>query len=670
VDVTRRPADTTRSTFGLRIGTHEALLAVADADGSRLVGDGRGLPVRIGLSADGRRIGDAVDPNGESLVVSPREPFMADPQDGDRGEPFGPERRDDPDALPITDFLAAARERWLAALDDRDDAAPIVVSIPGAYDAEDERRFLVAVSAAGFDPVGGVREPLPTAYDAGYHRGEDGPYLALRVGPYWFDAAIVEPTESDRIRTLARSSRADAGTELFERTLARWLRENHPGAVPEADATVRASIRNAVERRTHADEESVPLFDGAVDLDDAILDRAWEGVAADLGETLRGLLDDAGVDPADIDDVGISGHGTAYPVVVRACEGSIGGTVRRSERDDPWDAPSARGAARIGSLVDDVTAVDGTLRRPLVVETLTPDGADYRRLPANPADEPSRIVVQTTEDDQTRGRFRVGAKHRSTGAVDPIAAFEVGGLPTAPAGDVRLELEFDPEDTTPSGCDCTASLRDGTNDADAALTVTRLSLSEMGSEAETAGPWFTPAGREVDDLDVPDRDRFEPAYRWDPDAAAYESLSPKRTIDRLVHIRNGLQRAANGGGISGSALSTRVNKLDVGLQRSGVEIIDPDPGEEIDDTAHRIEAMEPAPKPEGTIVEVREPGYRIDDSAESYARVVVSEGPPDDDGENVDGGEDAGDVDDIETAENEDDVEDESEDRDVDASAE
>ncbi len=609
------------SMFGLRVGTHEAVLAINQGGDRRILKSLDGnpwIPVQLGISNKKTGI---IDTDGGKkdwkISVSLEEPFEADPTSAG----------DDSSTLLLKYFLEEARQQWLndTELQDNHNRLPVTVSIPGAYDKADEDKVMSVVEAAGFHPLGAVREPIGTGYEAGVHTQTEGKFLLARVGSYWFDVAIVEPdTNKPQFETIYRASLPDLGSDLFERTITEWLISTHEDKLSDFEKdNLRIIVRDSVEAISKG-SESVQLGDDVnIEFDNSVLDRSLEGVINDFGKTLRQFLEDSGVNIQAIEATILTGPGAHYPVVQRTFSGAIDSDILHlGGPERPWDGPSARGATKLGTNYGTkVNSIDSSLRRPLAIEVLTPRGSQYKRVDniVQPTEE--HLILRTTEDDQTRGKFRVGSMHRSTGEVELIKTFEINKIPPAPAGEIGIEVRLEPTDNIPTDCGINVSFKDQSFETDIEV--------ESRPSNITNGPWFINAEQDLSNVEVPDREQFEPAYKYDPNADAYDSLSPKQAIDRMVNIRNEFWSTAKEGlDLSADELSVRVQKLDIGLKRSGIELIEPDIGEIVNDVSHQIVKVKSTGEPEGTIINVRTPGYRIDGQVESKASVVISSGPP------------------------------------------
>jgi molecular chaperone GrpE len=99
-------------------------------------------------------------------------------------------------------------------------------------------------------------------------------------------------------------------------------------------------------------------------------------------------------------------------------------------------------------------------------------------------------------------------------------------------------------------------------------------------------------------------------------------------VTRLVSVRDDLVRALDqdeGADIRGGVEST-LESFDRVLESEGVVPIQPDAGDEVDPTRHRVMMRVESDQPDGTVVDVYRPGYEMAGSIIQEAQVTVSEG--------------------------------------------
>jgi len=99
-------------------------------------------------------------------------------------------------------------------------------------------------------------------------------------------------------------------------------------------------------------------------------------------------------------------------------------------------------------------------------------------------------------------------------------------------------------------------------------------------------------------------------------------------VTRIFDVRDNLERALSQDedtDIRGGVEST-LRQLDDVLQAENVDVIDPEPGEDVDPTVHQVLANVESDQPGGTIAEVHRPGYEMAGKVLREAQVTVSEG--------------------------------------------
>jgi molecular chaperone GrpE len=125
------------------------------------------------------------------------------------------------------------------------------------------------------------------------------------------------------------------------------------------------------------------------------------------------------------------------------------------------------------------------------------------------------------------------------------------------------------------------------------------------------------------------------------------SRATEQFVERVVEVRDNLVRALDqeeGSDIRPGVEAT-LETFDRILADENVEPIDPAPGEEVDPMRHEVMMRVDSDHPEGTVVDVYRPGYRMADKVVREAQVTVSTGEGDDadaDAAATDGGADAG----------------------------
>ncbi|MFB6210567.1 MAG: nucleotide exchange factor GrpE [Halobacteriales archaeon] len=100
-------------------------------------------------------------------------------------------------------------------------------------------------------------------------------------------------------------------------------------------------------------------------------------------------------------------------------------------------------------------------------------------------------------------------------------------------------------------------------------------------------------------------------------------------VGRLLEVRDNLSRALEQDASTDirDGVEATLNAFDRILADENVEVVEPEPGTEVDPMRHEVVHRTESDEPEGTIAEVYRPGYEMADSMLREAQVVVSDGP-------------------------------------------
>ncbi len=97
-------------------------------------------------------------------------------------------------------------------------------------------------------------------------------------------------------------------------------------------------------------------------------------------------------------------------------------------------------------------------------------------------------------------------------------------------------------------------------------------------------------------------------------------------VTRILDVRDNLERALEQDedtDIRGGVEST-LRQLDDVLEAENVDVIDPDPGEDVDPSVHQVLANVESEEEPGAIADVHRPGYEMADKVLREAQVTVS----------------------------------------------
>ncbi|AUX08687.1 molecular chaperone GrpE [Halalkaliarchaeum desulfuricum] len=157
-------------------------------------------------------------------------------------------------------------------------------------------------------------------------------------------------------------------------------------------------------------------------------------------------------------------------------------------------------------------------------------------------------------------------------------------------------------------------------------------ISELEERVETLESELEEKSEEVDDL-VSRLKRKQADFqnfkkRQKKKQSQLRERATEELVERLLPVRDNLMRALKqdeDADIRPGVEST-LEQFDDVLDEENVEVIDPDPGEEIDPQRHEVMLKVDSEEPEDTIAELYQPGYEMGERVLRAAQVTVSNG--------------------------------------------
>lgn len=571
--------------------------------------------------------------------------------------------------IPVSAFLRGVRSHWKDALPEALSrlnvdsgslsSAPkmehVVMTVPGSFTDAEASDTEAVLEAAGFDPVSVIRNPIPLAVIASSQMGSNGRLLAVDVGSQRTDVAVININQENlTYEVIGRASSDTVGKRALEESLVEWAIERtarNRGISLEYDSDTIEAVRSAARAvitglskhpSTNSDDNDsirlaiadVPVVDApggisSVDIDINIgatdLSKAFSEPVSELSELVNTAVDRAGVETDSIDDVIAAGSAVQTGAVSRAIEGVVGMKPRKP--DIPVEEIPAQGAAYLAawSKRTDVTVRDETHDTGYGVVVGSGTEKEYVEIlePGEIQDSGS-VRLATTVENQQNAHLSVVSRHPVTGQLDEEFGIEVGQIPPRDMGEVTFNLSIE-----------------------RAQEATDFDIEhDDSSELESLVAALKPEG--IDHPDIPPltcADDAEPsrtvehtatsdgelATRVRPDSSVAENTDVESVISRLYGIRTDLSRIKQSEeeAVPLEEVDRLIRKFDNSSKFLGIEPIDPDPGTEIDAAKHQEVGQRKALSPAGSIAEVVRPGYIIDDYTAQLAKVIVSEGPPD-----------------------------------------
>ena len=456
---------------GIDLGTTNSLVAYVDRGAPRVLPDADGralLPSIVAYTPEGVLVGDAAR---RQLVRNPTRTIysvkrlMGRGYEDVQGElahlPFEVipaaevvrirvgEREVTPPEV-SAQILRALKQRAEAALGEKVEQA--VITVPAYFNDSQRQATKDAGRIAGLEVLRIVNEPTAASLAYGLQKLAQGTIAVYDLGGGTFDISILR-VKDGVFEVLATNGDTHLGGDDFDRVLVDWLLEDirvTHGADLSADAEARQELRLAAEAakcrlsfeaRTQL---AIPFGDFVYRRDFTREDleaRFGPLVERTLGPCRRALRD-AGLAPADVDEVVLVGGSTRVPLVRRRVEALFGKTPHSQLNPDEVVALGAAVQAQIlaGGITDmlllDVTPLS------LGIETL---GGIVSVLIARNTTIPTMAKEQftTSVDGQTvvdlhvlQGERELAGDNRS------LARFELRGIDPMPAGMPKIEVTF------------------------------------------------------------------------------------------------------------------------------------------------------------------------------------------------------------------------------------
>ncbi|HHX01474.1 MAG TPA: molecular chaperone DnaK [Firmicutes bacterium] len=337
-----------------------------------------------------------------------------------------------------------------------------VITVPAYFTDSQRQATKDAGTIAGLEVLRIINEPTAASLAYGLDKEQEQTVLVYDLGGGTFDVSILE-LEEGYIGVKATSGNNRLGGDDFDERIVRYLIDEfrkETGVDLSKDKMAMQRLREAAEKakielsglpQTNVNLPFISASDaGPLHMDITITRAKFNELTADLVEAtmgpLRRALDDAGLQPGDIDRVILVGGSTRIPAVQEAIKNIMGKEPYKGINPDECVAMGAAIQAGVlsgefekgqGLVLVDVTPLS------LGIETL--GGVMTTLIKRNTAIPCREAKIFTTAaDNQPAVDIHVLQGERPMAKDNvTLGRFQLTGIPPAPRGVPQIEVTFD-----------------------------------------------------------------------------------------------------------------------------------------------------------------------------------------------------------------------------------